>query len=104
MTTDKGAKIGGLLAVTRIRTWVIAATTQGTNHYTITATRSRLLRTGTSRHGMLLGATAARRHGTTERASRHALHHRPGAHPIVPPRHGTNPLRARPLAPTRGRV
>ena len=24
-------------AVTRIRTWVIAATTQGTNHYTITA-------------------------------------------------------------------
>ena len=27
------------LAVTRIRTWVIAATTQGTNHYTITAAR-----------------------------------------------------------------
>ena len=25
------------LAVTRIRTWVTAATTQGTNHYTITA-------------------------------------------------------------------
>lgn len=24
-------------AVTRIRTWVTAATTQGTNHYTITA-------------------------------------------------------------------
>ena len=30
-------------AVTRIRTWVIAATTRGTNHYTITAaTRLRL--------------------------------------------------------------
>ena len=26
-------------AVTRIRTWVTAATTQGTNHYTITASR-----------------------------------------------------------------
>ena len=26
-------------AVTRIRTWVTAATTQGTNHYTITANR-----------------------------------------------------------------
>ena len=26
------------IAVTRIRTWVIAATTQCTNHYTITAT------------------------------------------------------------------
>jgi hypothetical protein len=26
-------------AVTRIRTWVTAATTEGTNHYTITAVR-----------------------------------------------------------------
>ena len=26
------------IAVTRIRTWVVAATTQSTNHYTITAT------------------------------------------------------------------
>ena len=31
-------------AVTRIRTWVIAATTQGTNHYTITANRWRVRR------------------------------------------------------------
>ena len=31
---DEGKNIS---AVTRIRTWVIAATTQGTNHYTITA-------------------------------------------------------------------
>ena len=30
----KGEKKG---AVTRIRTWVVAATTQSTNHYTITA-------------------------------------------------------------------
>ena len=31
-------------AVTRIRTWVTAATTQGTNHYTITAIELLLLR------------------------------------------------------------
>ena len=31
------AMIWHIHAVTRIRTWVIAATTQGTNHYTITA-------------------------------------------------------------------
>ena len=29
-----------VFAVTRIRTWVIAATTQCTNHYTITATNT----------------------------------------------------------------
>ena len=28
-------------AVTRIRTWVVAATTRSTNHYTITAIRKR---------------------------------------------------------------
>ena len=29
-------------AVTRIRTWVVAATTRSTNHYTITAIRAEL--------------------------------------------------------------
>ncbi|KAH3818013.1 hypothetical protein DPMN_119598 [Dreissena polymorpha] len=29
-------------AVTRIRTWVVAATTRSTNHYTITAERAEL--------------------------------------------------------------
>ena len=29
-------------AVTRIRTWVVAATTRSTNHYTITAKRTEL--------------------------------------------------------------
>ena len=38
MQNRKIGKIGN--AVTRIRTWVIAATTQCTNHYTITATFS----------------------------------------------------------------
>ena len=35
-------------AVTRIRTWVIAATTQCTNHYTITAEHSQRRRGGWS--------------------------------------------------------
>ena len=30
-------------AVTRIRTWVTSATTKGTNHYTITATKAEML-------------------------------------------------------------
>ena len=38
MQNRKIGKIGN--AVTRIGTWVIAATTQCTNHYTITATLS----------------------------------------------------------------
>ena len=33
----KKGKKKSCIAVTRIRTWVTAATTQGTNHYTITA-------------------------------------------------------------------
>ena len=38
MRAIKPIKTVARFAVTRIRTWVIAATTQGTNHYTITAT------------------------------------------------------------------
>ena len=43
MNRENGIKVGAwcnkqnVTAVTRIRTWVTAATTQGTNHYTITA-------------------------------------------------------------------
>ena len=33
----KTCRHGGGYAVTRIRTWVVAATTRSTNHYTITA-------------------------------------------------------------------
>ena len=34
-------------AVTRIRTWVVAATTRSTNHYTITASTPRINRAST---------------------------------------------------------
>ena len=37
------SKIEECYAVTRIRTWVIAATTQCTNHYTITAMKHNML-------------------------------------------------------------
>ena len=33
----------GSLAVTRIRTWVVSATTRSTNHYTITAKQADLM-------------------------------------------------------------
>ena len=37
-------------AVTRIRTWVVAATTRSTNHYTITAITAELTFEGTKTH------------------------------------------------------
>ena len=40
MRENEVKKIHRPIAVTRIRTWVVAATTQSTNHYTITATKT----------------------------------------------------------------
>ena len=34
---NKNVSLAAVYAVTRIRTWVVAATTRSTNHYTITA-------------------------------------------------------------------
>ena len=56
-TNINGEKIGAP-AVTRIRTWVIAATTRGTNHYTITAVAPRF-----SERAAADGALVARRPG-----------------------------------------
>ena len=43
----RNSDITQLFAVTRIRTWVVAATTRSTNHYTITASTPRISRAST---------------------------------------------------------
>ena len=81
MKNRKGKKGAHLPAVTRIRTWVIAATTQGTNHYTITATRSHALAplSDTSPCAASTRPTDSHPPSEPERGGGRRLHHDPDA-------------------------